>query len=36
MPSEGQLAQAYGVATKTARAALQQVRNEGLAELAPG
>ncbi|MGI5211609.1 winged helix-turn-helix domain-containing protein [Plantactinospora sp. CA-290183] len=36
LPSEGTLAQTYGVATRTARAALQQLRNEGLAELARG
>lgn len=34
--SEGRLAQEYGVATKTARAALQQLRDEGLAELRRG
>lgn len=34
--SEGDLAQTHGVATKTARAALQQLRNEGLAELRRG
>ncbi|MEV0805709.1 winged helix-turn-helix domain-containing protein [Micromonospora sp. NPDC050200] len=31
LPSEATLSQTYGVATKTARAALQQLRNEGLA-----
>lgn len=31
LPSEATLAQTYGVAMKTARAALQQLRNEGLA-----
>jgi GntR family transcriptional regulator len=31
LPSETMLAQTYGVATKTARAALAQLRNEGLA-----
>ncbi|HEY9370480.1 winged helix-turn-helix domain-containing protein [Streptomyces sp.] len=31
LPSEATLAQTYGVATKTARAALMQLRNEGLA-----
>jgi DNA-binding transcriptional regulator YhcF (GntR family) len=34
--SESRLAQEYGVATKTARAALQQLRDEGLAELRRG
>jgi GntR family transcriptional regulator len=36
LPSEATLAQTYGVATKTARAALQQIRNEGLARLVRG
>lgn len=36
LPSEGYLAQTYGCATKTARAALQQMRTEGLAELVRG
>lgn len=36
LPSELALAQTYGVATKTARAALQQLRNEGLATLVRG
>ncbi|MGC5018985.1 winged helix-turn-helix domain-containing protein [Micromonospora sp. DT47] len=31
LPSEATLAQTYGVASKTARAALMQLRNEGLA-----
>jgi GntR family transcriptional regulator len=31
LPSETMLAQTYGVATKTARAALMMLRNEGLA-----
>lgn len=36
LPSEGALAQTYGCATKTARAALRQLRDEGLAELVRG
>ncbi|MBF9134913.1 GntR family transcriptional regulator [Plantactinospora sp. S1510] len=36
LPSEGALSQTYGVATKTARAALKQLRDEGLAELVRG
>ncbi|MBE1486421.1 GntR family transcriptional regulator [Plantactinospora soyae] len=36
LPSEGALAQTYGVASKTARAALKQLRDEGLAELVRG
>ncbi|MEU4594395.1 winged helix-turn-helix domain-containing protein [Micromonospora aurantiaca (nom. illeg.)] len=31
LPSEATLAQTYGVATKTARAALTELRNEGIA-----
>ena len=36
LPSEATLAQTYGVATKTARAALMQLRNEGLAQSVRG
>ncbi|MFI1195534.1 winged helix-turn-helix domain-containing protein [Micromonospora sp. NPDC020750] len=36
LPSEATLAQTYGVASKTARAALQQLRTEGLAEAQRG
>lgn len=36
LPSETVLAQTYGVATKTARAALRQLRDEGLAESVRG
>ena len=36
LPSEATLAQTYGIAPKTARAALQQLRNEGLAALVRG
>lgn len=36
LPSETRLAQTYGVATKTARAALRQLRDEGLAEMVRG
>jgi DNA-binding GntR family transcriptional regulator len=36
LPSESTLSQTYGVASKTARAALTQLRNEGLAELVRG
>jgi GntR family transcriptional regulator len=36
LPSERDLAQTYGVATKTARAALMQLRNEGLAQSVRG
>lgn len=36
LPSESTLAQTYGVATKTARAALRQLRDEGLAVLVRG
>lgn len=36
LPSEATLAQTYGVAPKTARAALTQLRNEGLATVVRG
>lgn len=36
LPSEAMLAQTYGVATKTARAALMLLRNEGLATAVRG
>ena len=36
LPSEATLAQTYGVASKTARAALMQLRNEGLAQSVRG
>lgn len=36
LPSETTLAQTYGVATKTARAALMLLRNEGLAQSVRG
>lgn len=36
LPSEATLSQTYGVASKTARAALQQLRNEGLAQSVRG
>ncbi|MEU4781858.1 winged helix-turn-helix domain-containing protein [Micromonospora sp. NPDC023633] len=36
LPSEATLSQTYGVATKTARAAVQQLRDEGLAHAVRG
>lgn len=36
LPSEAHLAQTYGVATKTARAALRQLRDEGTAQWVRG